>query len=413
MLWNKPSLRICKQWEHEDSSVGAGAIIEIIHGKGTLTCTMEMDDDSMYLSLMLRGIPLAQLEGGEYFCPTCEKILRSAYQLKDKQDFRIPEINASKHEVPLPQAIENLTPLFTLLPSGFYAIYDTQLHPTDGNKHLFWDFPNEDHPIEGTCDYYLGDYTYAESFPHFCVATQPWSAYDEQRVQYYREHPNARAIAYHMDGFLCALLDGHHKAMAAAMDQRDVNALVILPCSFCQYQDKEITLRATSHLEFTSKDLNVSKATLQNAKNAQNTSLRKNKHARIRNQPFFCSSRPFSQSVSSKLAAIYPTVELQAQIDHAGNLSDELLESILTGTCHIDESQATTVLLALAGLHHPLFWDVGTYFCRQSYSNQTMFELLKCMMCHPEKETHLDYLIQKLIEFEDCSYIYDMICNYL
>lgn len=262
MFWKKSSLRIYKCWEQHEHESGAGAIIEIMHGKGLLQYTTEVDNDAAYLTLKLKGVPLVQLQGDEYFCPTCEKILRSAYQLEDKEDFRLQNINASKQEVPLHQAIENLTPLLTLLPSGFYVILDTQLHPTDGNAHLFWDIPNENIPSKGTCGYYLGDGTYIDSFPHFCIATQPWSCYDAQRVQYYRCHSNARAIAYHMDGFLCALLDGHHKTMAAAMDRRDVNALVILSSSFYQYKSNVTTLYVTNNLKFTAEDIGVSKATI-------------------------------------------------------------------------------------------------------------------------------------------------------
>ena len=40
-----------------------------------------------------------------------------------------------------------------------------------------------------------------------------------------------RAIAYHEHGFISALLDGHHKATAAARLGRTVNCLTIIPYS--------------------------------------------------------------------------------------------------------------------------------------------------------------------------------------
>lgn len=131
------------------------------------------------------------------------------------------------------------------------------------------------------------------------------------------------------------------------------------------------------------------------------------------NTPLPISSRPISHAYSSKLAAYYPTVDEQARIDQAGELSKEKLEAILTGQLLQNESDASTILPALSGLHHPLFWEVGFYYCRQHYSHQTMYGLLECMITHPEKNDHMNFFIEKYIEFEDCSYIKDMICCYL
>lgn len=56
-----------------------------------------------------------------------------------------------------------------------------------------------------------------------------------KRINYYRTKPDCRAIAYYMDGNITALIDGHHKAIAAAMEHKQCCALVISKC-FYGYQ---------------------------------------------------------------------------------------------------------------------------------------------------------------------------------
>lgn len=46
-----------------------------------------------YCTLMLGDFPLFQLQGDEYFCPTCEKIIRSSYGLEQTEEFREERMN--------------------------------------------------------------------------------------------------------------------------------------------------------------------------------------------------------------------------------------------------------------------------------------------------------------------------------
>ncbi len=65
---------------------------------------------------------------------------------------------------------------------------------------------------------------------YFTVATQSVRKFSQGRIAYYRQNPGCRAVAFFEDGYMTALLDGHHKAMAAAIDHKMINALVIMPC---------------------------------------------------------------------------------------------------------------------------------------------------------------------------------------
>ena len=97
---------------------------------------------------------------------------------------------------------------------------------------VFWDYPNDSSVKPGSCIFYFGDGEWGSCIPHYMIATQPKKKLNVERVQYYKLNPNCRAIAYYMDGNITALLDGHHKAMAAAMEHRPCNSIVISKCTY-------------------------------------------------------------------------------------------------------------------------------------------------------------------------------------
>lgn len=398
------SIRVCTSWERHPQEPHPGVLIEVIQGLDALHCVYGEDEQHAYLTLSLRDVPLFQLQGDEYYCPTCEKIIRAAYALGEQDLCELPDINASKQDVSLAQAIQNITPLLSLLPSGYYVILDTMLHPTDGNSHLFWDVPNTDVCSKGTCCVHVADFTYVESEPHFCVATQSTQYYNAQRVAYYRTHKDARAIAYHMDGFLCALLDGHHKAMAAALEKQDVSALVILPCDYGLYPQEEVIVRASNGLQFHAQECGVSSRAL---KQALQTSRKK---TTTRNSIKSLSVLPQTPipPYPKDIVSFYPDVQTQACMDLVGDVHEERLHAILQGALP-ETREVTTLLMALLGLHHPLFWKIALYLVNKPYANDVKYELIKCMLQHPKKEEHLDDLISLSIAYEDCSYIKELL----
>ena len=86
-----------------------------------------------------------------------------------------------------------------------------------------------------TQDYYNHDYiTVSECFPAYLYPTQSNKYLNITRSREYCDiidKDNApRAIAYYHYGFMCALLDGHHKAYAAAMKGVRLHSLIIIPC---------------------------------------------------------------------------------------------------------------------------------------------------------------------------------------
>lgn len=150
----QPSVTVKDRWEKSEEKEAAGVLVEVANGKGCLREVYGEADDRTYLTLMLHGQTLLQLQGDEYFCPTCEKILKSGYGLEQTQEFWQNKLN---DDVPLQAAVEGIKPILGLLQSGYYVIVDTALYPTDGQGNLFCEVPNAEEYAAGTCIYYYGD----------------------------------------------------------------------------------------------------------------------------------------------------------------------------------------------------------------------------------------------------------------
>lgn len=143
-------------------------------------------------------------------------------------------------------SLTTLSPLLGLLPAGLYAITEGDCFPTDGDGHFFWDVPDGFTTVSATGPVYYNyndaDFacTYSEAAPVFLYPSQPRTHLDETRVAWYMEHFGEsgdfpRAVAFHCAESVSVLLDGHHKACAAARLGRMLPCITILPLSGYHY----------------------------------------------------------------------------------------------------------------------------------------------------------------------------------
>ncbi len=215
-------------------------LIQVKNGKSALTEICSEFDDENYTekaNLMLNGKPLLQ---GEYpFCPTCSAWLARGYGI---EHIDCPELKKIRHQINaeyenFQTAVENIAPLLELLDDGFYVVADAKVYPTNGEEHYFANVPDELAEQSAACNRYYSSafFTVTKGFPAYLYPTQSNSVLNLERAEYYADiidKKNApRAIAYHEYGFLCALLDGHHKAYAAAKKGCMLSTLVIIPMS--------------------------------------------------------------------------------------------------------------------------------------------------------------------------------------
>ena len=188
--------------------------------------------------LFLGDTPLLSRQETE--CPTCADLLAVGWG-SDTADCR--ELSAVREVLNggfshLEDAIQALTPLLALLPTGLYVIADGDAYPTDGGGRFFWDVPDGWTTVEATAPAFLNDsdfeLVYTELPPVFLYPSQQRSRFDPDRAAYYGQRlqqngPPPRGLALHCAGGVSLLLDGHHKAAAAARLGRMLPCLTVIP----------------------------------------------------------------------------------------------------------------------------------------------------------------------------------------
>ncbi len=401
----QPQIEIIHTWECIDKDFKVpGALIKVTEGKGLLKGVYgEVDEKKVsFCACMFGDKPLLQLQGDEYFCPTCEKIVKSGYGLDESFHFEQAEIiekyKDSKIEF-LEAAINNMVPILGLLRSGFYIIVDTKLHPTDGNGNFFWDSQSMN-PIKGSsmyCDGY-----WLKSQPHFTIATQPKGKCKRERVEYFIEHTEDRAIAYYMDGYMTALIDGHHKTLAAALRKEDVNAFVIMPRTRIKFGETSETRGFCFGEVFVSEEkLMIGKIDRKNLDQYTiGKRLSKEDSLKVWESFYKYEEKDSLLFETDGLVKYYPTVEEQADIERVGYISEEMLEQILRKEKICLPEEAVQLMRALGALKHEKAREIGLFFSNQDYEITFMRDIIKVMARVLKGEEREDYLIDKMVELE-------------
>lgn len=123
--WKKnrlPQVEIIEKWDETDDTLYAPGVLLHVNGGKKLLYTLfsEEPGTETYCTLMFREQPLFQFQGGEYYCPTCEKIVRSGYQAKQADEFDNEKLNADN--MPFSDALDAIMPLLGLLDDNYYEI---------------------------------------------------------------------------------------------------------------------------------------------------------------------------------------------------------------------------------------------------------------------------------------------------
>ena len=181
-------------------------------------------------------------------CPTCASLIAAGYGIENADCPELRKVCDRINEdfIDIEHSFEIMKPLLGLLKDGTYLIADAECIPTDGEGRFFWDIDPEMKEYNAASSmYYVFEeegcsfYNYESVDPIFLYPTQSASLYNKERTEYYREHnrdnENApRAIALNNNYGISLLLDGHHKAAAAALEGQRVKCLLIIP-SFDQF----------------------------------------------------------------------------------------------------------------------------------------------------------------------------------
>ena len=231
---NKAKITILRRIEN-------GTIILVTGAKAALKCQRlskeeNKDDMTIPMVMTLNEIPIVQMSPS--YCPTCCGLLAAGYGIDNANCSELFEISnyINGGFTDLESLIETIKPLIGLFNDGVYLIRDTKTFPTDGEGNFFWDVSNKLEYYDAFADaYYISElYEAANIDGVFLYPTQSPDKYDESRVQHYMdmfsklENP-PRAIAYNAMSGMSALLDGHHKACAAARLHKPLDTIMITP----------------------------------------------------------------------------------------------------------------------------------------------------------------------------------------
>ena len=243
MPWNREAVRVLpakldltqQPWCRE-------ALLLHIRGTGVLHWERRLlpanaDPYETPLCLTLRGVPL--LSWLTAVCETSESWLCTGWGLDTAE---CPELDALRETLNgsctrLEEAVPALSPLLELLPEGVYVLAESDAYPADGCGQFFWGVSDCLEPNPATALVWLSDddydYNYERIPPKFLYPSQRRSRLDMERVDYYKERfrqdgPLPHGLAVYVTEGMSVLLDGHHKAAAAALLGRTLPCLTVL-----------------------------------------------------------------------------------------------------------------------------------------------------------------------------------------
>ena len=245
MFWNKTKVNFIKELDTTgkwwcDSAV----MFTVKNGRNVIREVIGPDekDYNHLVYLQVGDKPLIQSD--QPSCPTCKSLLATGYGI---ENIDCPELVAAREAmnsefVSLMDSAEKIKPLLGLLSDGYYVLADVICFPSDGDGHFFYEVPDEPKYYEAACDGYYSsfDYSIYDHFPLFLYPSQSSLLISNKRVEYYAqilktENNPPRALAYHFTGFMNLLLDGHHKACAAASLGKAIRCLTIIPMDGCLF----------------------------------------------------------------------------------------------------------------------------------------------------------------------------------
>lgn len=212
-------------------------LICVKNGRGTLTHRVSGEDEEYLVSsqLLLNDKPIIQ---GKYpICPTCEGMLATGYGIENINSQELQRVRECMNMgyIGIIDSAKSIKPLLGLLDDGYYVLADVPLFPSDGQGTFFYSVPNELTYNVTTCEEYYDSESYCcvDGFPAYIYPTQSSELINEDRVEEYikmmKDNSNPpRGLAYYERGFICALLDGHHKACAASALGKKISCLTII-----------------------------------------------------------------------------------------------------------------------------------------------------------------------------------------
>ncbi|MCC6994607.1 MAG: hypothetical protein IT370_08370 [Deltaproteobacteria bacterium] len=229
-----------------------GLLVLVEHARGMLRWeTRKLGPEGTQRSLVLGETPLLVAQADEYWCPTCEKLLGLGLGRDNVEQGVLDALRQVSNLVhaPLASALETMSPLLELLEDGVYLVSRVPHHPTNGEGLPFWALSRRPQRLTASRDSYyfgMGLFALAPSYPAFLLPTEALARCDWSRVEEYRRQlrsgQDLGALAFWAEGFLSALLDGHHRATACLLEGAPITCLTVMRQGAVDLQDGDRAL---------------------------------------------------------------------------------------------------------------------------------------------------------------------------
>ena len=171
--------------------------------------------DDYYRYLLVRGKPILEWQE-ENGCPTCQQLLRAGNNdfETERADLEIQNVDLAFLARNSGNWIEKYSAVLDLFEPGFYLVTCNKYYPTDGDGNLFWESYDK---LKTTKTINFGYFNYIENHPCFLISSQGTAKFSQERFKTAKNHfQNYPGLAFHLDAQISLLLDGHHRALAAA-----------------------------------------------------------------------------------------------------------------------------------------------------------------------------------------------------
>lgn len=229
------------------------ALILVTHGKGTLRWEQRKRSGAgATVQLMLGDVPLLLSKSEAEYCPTCEHLLALGlgYEEVDQRLVAlVSEASNRSSESPL-RLVESISPLLKTLETGLYLISVVPHSPTDGKGRPFWKLRRKFSRYEASRHMHCVEMDlpeYVSGFPAFLAPTQAMHHLDWPAVERYRRKirsgESVGGLAYWGEGFVSALLDGHHRATACLLEGVDLPCVTVMGDPYLEFADEGKYLR--------------------------------------------------------------------------------------------------------------------------------------------------------------------------
>ncbi len=363
-----------------------------IEGKGVLKKKTTYAEYSKHhdieSQLCLNDVPLVQYNCP--YCPTCSGWVATGYGLEKAavQDWSKTIQKMNEPFVSLNDSIEKLNPILKLLKSGLYLIADVVCYPTDGTGKFFWAASNEMTINHGTVQWYCNaQLEYVNSEPIYLYPSQHGNCYNKQRVDYYLEQFQQtkvlpHAVIYNFCENLSLVLDGHHKACAAALLGIPLPCVAIIPYQGrikdkCYFSDVEIDAEQIPEQYSQEQQKSLETKTINQTKGMLEQRNRE---------------KEYQDSVKE-----YPTIEAYSFIKAANlrwkDLDNETIEKCFGEYTFENECKIESILYYLRFRKDPRLKPVAMRYLKWGTS-RIAYELLSQLKDDPEVEQlFIDYLV--------------------